>query len=140
MRLEEPDREEERFVREHPQLGDGGVRDRGVRERRVVDVRTPLENFDAIFTSHTIEHVVNPVKVIQNLRCNCKYLFVAVPPNAGSAADITHVGSTPLAEWVNEIPLLTSLAFESYRPIPENPEAALVKEQTVMLMYQGHIP
>jgi trans-aconitate methyltransferase len=48
-------------------------------EFSVADIRDPQENADIIFTSHTIEHVQDPVSTIMRLREHCQVLVVIVP-------------------------------------------------------------
>lgn len=102
------------------------------------DIRQPAENASIIWTSHTLEHMTNPVQVVQTLLKRCSWLVVIVPPVPEHDTSESHTGAVPINTWINQLPhppLLTRY-FVTVRVDPSR-ENALMWEESYLFLFHG---
>jgi len=106
----------------------------------VGDIRDP-KPADVIFTSHTVEHLIDPYEAIKGLLNNCQFLIVCVPPVADG--EETHDGAPYTSEWLFKLVMnirstnaLTICRFDTIRLDVENYNQLL--EHHILLMARGN--
>lgn len=104
----------------------------------VGDITSPdCPHATLIFTSHTLEHVDDPVAAVEALRGRCDYLVVIVPPvdevNHGG-----HSGSIAYKEWTSSLPVkpLFEVQYHTVRPNPEHPGEVML-EGNALMVFKG---
>src|SRR5438876_451322 len=86
------------------------------------DIRNPAGFAHTIWTSHTIEHLVDPAAVISRLREHCSLLVVIVPVVRDVPTEGPHVDAVPTHIWTRQVeaPLIYG-TFETLRYDIETP-------------------
>jgi 2-polyprenyl-3-methyl-5-hydroxy-6-metoxy-1,4-benzoquinol methylase len=102
----------------------------------VGDIREAGDKADIIFTSHTIEHMQDPVAIIERLRGLCCWLVVVVPVITAEK-DGGHPDAVPTEEWYKLIsppPLATTMYTTVRKNRTDHP---LMPESNILMFMQG---
>jgi trans-aconitate methyltransferase len=106
-------------------------------EFRVGDIRDPQEEVDFIYTSHTIEHLVDPPSVINNLLKFCRVLVVVVP-TITDEHDGGHVGAMETSKLIDELESsvgeLTRTGFTTMRDNVEETGHCIVEANNMFVI------
>ena len=94
---------------------------------------------DIIYTSHTLEHMEDPVAAIERLLKLCQILVVIVPPLTAEY-DGGHKGAVPTREWIDKLDKKCKKATVEYNTLRKNygkPDKIALPEGNIMLILQG---
>ena len=102
-----------------------------------MDIRDACDHADVIITSHTIEHLEHPGKVIENLRGLCQWLIVLLPPIV-PGKDGGHVGAVLTKDLLKMIspPPIYAESFITLRKYGADGKEMMV-EGSLLLLIQG---
>ena len=113
-------------------------------EWKVGDITNPQEEADIIWTTHTIEHLKDPVDAVAKLLKKTKHLLVIVVPPVGYG-DETHEGTLPTDVFLQTLGerfghlLLYDDDYMTFRFNVDavRPEHKLLRERNFMIVLRG---
>lgn len=105
------------------------------------DIRSPTHNAHCIWTSHTVEHLVDPLAALRALQKRCRILAAVFPPIRETPVVGPHVGAPVTTEWLRDMehPLFQA-QFSTHRRDPsqdENGKKCLLLEESLLYMWRG---
>ena len=108
----------------------------------VGDIRSPKTAANVIWTSHTLEHLVNPEQVVGVLRQYCKWLIVLVPPTPGNEVTGPHIGAVPFEEWIDKVAVRPNncYSFATTRQRRIHSGLEMCEESSRLLIWEGNNP
>jgi len=113
-------------------------------EWKVGDITDPQEEADIIWTSHTIEHLEDPIGAIDKLLKKTKKLLIIIVPPVGYG-DTTHEGTLPSDVFLTKLSerfgnlLLYDDDYMTFRFNVDAvlPEHRLLRERNFMIVLRG---
>lgn len=108
------------------------------------DIQAPTLDAHCIWTSHTLEHLVNPAATLKRLQKQCRILVAIFPPIEDEQKVGPHMGAPLTKDWLNEMesPLFHT-KFETYRrdhSRSHNGKQCLLLETSLLCVWRGTNP